>query len=129
MTKIQDFVEKIKLITSDDTFYTTILLVLVAVASFGLGRHSVEEEVINFNTIETDRANTKSAGPINQDSNYEALSTTTEIQYVASKNSNKYHLPWCSGAKRISEANKVYFSSKEEATAAGYLPASNCEGI
>lgn len=49
--------------------------------------------------------------------------------YVASKSGIKYHLPSCSGAKRIKEENKVWFDTKEQAAAAGYTPASNCPGI
>lgn len=49
--------------------------------------------------------------------------------YVASKNGSVYHLPWCSGAKRIKEANKVWFDTKARAEAAGYKPASNCKGM
>lgn len=52
-----------------------------------------------------------------------------DARYVASKNGTKYHLPTCSGAKTIAEANKVWFASKEEAEAAGYAPAGNCKGI
>ena len=55
--------------------------------------------------------------------------TSASGSYVASKNSNKYHLPWCSGAARITEENKIWFSSKAEAEAAGYTPAGNCKGI
>lgn len=50
-------------------------------------------------------------------------------KYVASKNGTKYHLPGCSGAKRIKEENKIWFDSKAEAEQAGYEPAKNCEGI
>ncbi len=50
-------------------------------------------------------------------------------RYVASKSGTKYHLPTCSGAKTISETNKVFFASKEDAEAAGYAPAANCKGI
>lgn len=50
-------------------------------------------------------------------------------QYVASKTGKSYHLPWCSGAKLIKDANKVWFSTKEEAEAKGYAPAGNCPGI
>jgi hypothetical protein len=50
-------------------------------------------------------------------------------QLVASRTGSKYHLPWCSGAQSIKEANKVWFSSKEEAERAGYAPATNCRGI
>jgi hypothetical protein len=50
-------------------------------------------------------------------------------QYVASKNGQAYYLPWCGGASRINEENKVWFASKEEAEAKGYRPAKNCKGI
>ena len=49
--------------------------------------------------------------------------------YVGSKNGTTYHLPWCSGAARILEANKVWFTTKGEAEAKGYRPAANCKGI
>lgn len=39
---------------------------------------------------------------------------------VGSKNSDKYHLPYCPGAKQISEQNKIWFASIEEAEKAGY---------
>lgn len=55
--------------------------------------------------------------------------TAISGQYVASKNGTKYYLPSCSGAKRIKEENKVYFSSKEEAEAQGLEPAKNCKGL
>ncbi|HED38129.1 MAG TPA: hypothetical protein ENI76_07790 [Ignavibacteria bacterium] len=54
--------------------------------------------------------------------------TQTEI-YVGSINGSKYHYPWCSGAQRIKESNKIQFSSKEEAIKAGYTPAANCKGL
>lgn len=50
-------------------------------------------------------------------------------KYVASKNGKKYYLPTCSGAKSISEANKIWFSAKEEAEKAGYAPSAACKGI
>lgn len=49
--------------------------------------------------------------------------------YVASKSGEKYHLPTCSGAKAMKESNKIWFTTKEEAEAAGYTPAANCKGI
>jgi hypothetical protein len=58
--------------------------------------------------------------------------TSTQIRtgkYVASRGGTTYHLPTCSGAKRISEKNKVYFDTKEEAAKFGYKPAKNCKGI
>ena len=52
-----------------------------------------------------------------------------EKLYVGSKNGEVYHFPWCSGAQRMKEANKIFFSSREEAEKAGYRPAANCEGL
>jgi hypothetical protein len=49
--------------------------------------------------------------------------------FVASKNGSVYHLEWCSGAMRIKEENKIYFSTKEEAEKKGYRPAKNCDGL
>lgn len=48
---------------------------------------------------------------------------------VASKSGTKYHYPWCSGAARISAANKITFSTITAARAKGYTPASNCPGL
>ncbi len=48
---------------------------------------------------------------------------------VASKNGTKFYLPSCSGAARIKEANKVWFSSRQDAEAAGYSAAANCPGL
>lgn len=50
-------------------------------------------------------------------------------QLVGSKNGTKYHYPWCSGAERIKEENKIWFQSAEEAKRAGYTPAANCPGL
>lgn len=49
--------------------------------------------------------------------------------YVASRSGTAYHLPWCVGALRIREENKIWFSSKEEAEQKGYHPAKNCKGL
>ncbi|HYF29320.1 MAG TPA: Ada metal-binding domain-containing protein [Candidatus Paceibacterota bacterium] len=58
-----------------------------------------------------------------------AAAAATSGTYVASKSGTKYHLPSCSGAKRIKEENKVWFATKEAAEAAGYAPAANCPGL
>ena len=58
-----------------------------------------------------------------------AINSASEGAYVASKNSTKYHLPWCGSAKRIADKNKIWFASKAEAEATGRTPAANCPGI
>ena len=49
-------------------------------------------------------------------------------QFVASRNGTKYYAPNCLGARRISDANKVWFATAAAAAAAGYAPAANCKG-
>ncbi len=49
-----------------------------------------------------------------------------EKLFIASKNSKKYHKITCSWANRISEENKIYFSSREEAEKLGFEAASCC---
>jgi len=53
-------------------------------------------------------------------------STTSEKKFVGSVNSNKYHLPSCEWAQKISPSNEIWFSSAEEAQAKGYVPCKVC---
>ena len=53
-------------------------------------------------------------------------SSSTAHTYVASANSNKFHEPSCSQAKRIKDSNRITFSSRDEAINAGFSPCSIC---
>lgn len=48
--------------------------------------------------------------------------TPANCAFVGSKNSNQYHLPTSSYAKRIKPENQVCFSSVSEAQSKGYMP-------
>ena len=52
--------------------------------------------------------------------------TTAEKKFVGSVKSNKYHLPSCEWAQKISPSNEIWFSSAEEAKAKGYVPCKVC---
>lgn len=47
--------------------------------------------------------------------------------YIASAESDKFHKPRCRAAKKIDEANAIYFNSKDEAINAGYKPCGICK--
>ena len=47
--------------------------------------------------------------------------------YTASSRSDKFHMPFCPSAARISEDNRVWFSTRDEAVAAGYSPCGRCK--
>ena len=118
---IQEIQQKINSWLSDGQLFMALLLVLVAVASFGLGQRSVpakERKLVPVTQSVAQSVSTESPS-----------STIESVSYVGSKNSDKYHLPWCPGAQKIAEQNKVYFNSQAAATAAGYKPAGNCPGL
>lgn len=114
--------------------FLTVLIILVACASFGLGRLSGLETVKKEVEIEFPKGSQgQEVAAVSA-----AFATTsaqthtpqkTSGKYVASKNGTKYFLTTCSSGKRISEKNKVWFDTKEEAETAGYTPASNCKGM
>jgi len=53
--------------------------------------------------------------------------TATGGQFVGSLESDKYHYPSCRWAKKILPENEIWFSSSEEARAAGYVPCGVCK--
>jgi hypothetical protein len=135
---IQEMYDNFKRLITDDSFFFALLIILVALTSFGLGRWSVAQNkpntpVLTPTTVvrEPQAAvagiEVKNVPP--PSTKNEELGAVGKMQYVASKSGTKYHLLWCPGAKTIKESNKVYFSSKEEAESAGYQPAANCKGI
>lgn len=113
-----------KIINKDD-FFLVIAVILVALIAFGIGRLSApKEEPVLIKNLEQ--------API-EDIKGKAYPSATEQsdvgRVVGSKNSDKYHLPECPGAKQISEQNKVWFDSITDAEKAGYKPAGNCPGL
>lgn len=107
------------------------LIVLISLLSFQLGRISkTTSEPIKIEQARVQEIFSKNNPNIRIDPNNPNTENrgAEEIDFrvVASKNGTKYHFLWCSGAKRIKEANKIYFNSEEEAISAGYTLAGNC---
>jgi len=130
---IKEIVQKSKGFTKENReLFIAIIIILVAFASFGLGRLSKIEDTRTPIRIDNMTASVLGAeeGVItgNNQEKESSISTQGEL-YVGSRNGSKYHYPWCSGAQRIKGSNKVQFSSKEEAEKAGYTPAVNCKGL
>jgi len=114
---------------NDFDIFIVLAVVLVALISFGIGRLSApKSEPIQIKNLE--KASVEDL-MIEQVASTEADSATAsqEGKVVGSKNSDKYHLPDCPGAKQISEQNKIWFGSIEAAEKAGYKPAGNCPGL
>ncbi len=115
-------------VNNPDTF-VILVIILVALITFGIGRlTSPKSEPIQIMNLE--KASVEDIKPpeegINEEQTYQG---DYEGKVVGSINSDKYHLPDCPGAKQISEKNKIWFDSPEEAEKAGYKPAQNCPGL
>ncbi len=123
--------EKFKQFLGEDGVFYTLLIILNAIASFGLGRMSVERDLEPLNTQTNNQALTalpslevEPNGPEVKGSQMKA-----ETKVIASRSGTKYHLPDCAGAKQIKPENRIEFESIEAAKAAGYSPAANCPGL
>ena len=93
-----------------------ILIILVGLASFGLGRLSALVEAKPLISV----SEAASAG---------VLALSGGGYYVASKSGSTYYFPWCTGAQKIAAQNQRWFQSEADAKAAGYKPAKNCKGL
>jgi hypothetical protein len=132
--------EKLKSWLIDDTVFYTVLLILIAIASFGLGRQSVAVSttpVVQTESRVTERevetvVPTSTSSPTTPNSSPEPLVPTPNLQSAAvigSRSGTKYHLPTCPGAKQIKPENVITFATIAAAEAAGYTPAANCPGL
>jgi len=92
-----------------------LLIVLVALACFGLGRLSALEEMKSAISI-------GNAPP-------EAPAMATGGMYEASKTGTSYFFPWCGAAENIEPKDQVWFKTEAAAQKAGYTAAKNCKGM
>ncbi|MBU6323825.1 MAG: hypothetical protein KGI41_04335 [Patescibacteria group bacterium] len=111
------------------------ILVLSSSASFGLGVLAGRDagQGSGFSITELPLASTTlpaaAAGVLPAGTSPAPAQLPAGGQVVAAKSGTKYYLPWCAGAARIADANKVWFASADDAEAAGYAPAANCPGL
>ena len=132
-----------KWLTTD--LYIALIILLVGVASFGLGRLSARpgKEPVRILQSEASAAAVSKAIPKQSAQSGQSMqkvvnsivaensgtAPSAEEKYVASKNGTAYYLPTCSGVSRIKEENKIWFDSTDAAEEAGYHKAANCKGL
>jgi len=102
-------------------------MVLISVTSFNLGKIGALKKTPITIMPDQSQADVYSAvGDKNTAENPAKPQAVIDRRVVVSKNSDKYHFTWCSGAKRIKEENKIWFETEAAAQAAGYVKAGNC---
>ena len=125
MEKIKHFFE------SDKGKYilTVIIVILVGLSSFGLGRLSKNSPNSGIKIEYPNQAgnatwametaiNTSKTNSISQNSN--------QKKYFASSKGKKYYSISCSAGKTIKQENRIYFATVQEAEDAGYTLSSSC---
>lgn len=116
-----------------DAAFVPAVVVLVALGSFGLGRLSALDVDKKKVVIHPADNLTAIAPPTPASSAFlaprapSAPDADTPHNFVASKNGAKYYPAGCSGANRISDANRVWFATAAAAEAVGYALASGCK--
>lgn len=133
---VRDFTNKIKALWGrmQENLLLIVVIVLVALLAFGLGRLSVfygekDEFRVLYPNGQSASALQGAVGLMNSGGE---PSLPPQIAmaggYVASRTTGTYFFPWCPLALRISSENRVYFSSRAAAEAAGYHPG-RCNGL
>lgn len=124
--------EKLKSLLLNDHLFFGLIVVLVGVSSFALGRASVVsigELGLSHTSVSRITASESEFTANKPTETNQTATSSNNILLVASKSGTKYHLENCSGGKQIKEANKIFFTSRQAAEAAGYKPAANCPGL
>lgn len=119
MRSIREWGLKIKLWLDGnaDAWGLPLLIVVVGLASFGLGRFSAFEDTrpviaIHQAPIATSTVPLRMGGYV-----------------VASDTGTVYYLPWCAGAQKVALTKQRWFQTEKAAQAAGYRAAKNCKGL
>lgn len=126
--------EKFKSWLLNDQLFYGLVVILIGIASFGLGRASSFETaqiepVIQMIEPITLTANAVATNPSTAAQGSSPQAIDSQKPFLASKNGTRYYLSSCSGAKRIKSENIIYFSTREAAESAGYTKAINCAGL
>ena len=130
--------EKIKLfITSEkgNDILVIIIIILVGLGSFELGRLSKENSSEGVKIEYTDPNITQTANVISGTPNVGILQNGSPTSgesssgktFFASSRGSKYYSISCSAGKTIKQENRVWFTTGEEAERAGYILSSSCE--
>lgn len=131
---INDFLNKIKGEMDIDrtTLLCLLVIILVGLGSFGLGRLSLEGkqekddiklEYKNLPVVKGEIGKSEESKINEIDNNI----FTKEKMYVASKNGKLYYSTTCSGAKRIKPENELWFSTSSEAEDSGFTLSKSCK--
>jgi len=107
---------------------TVLIVVLVGLGSFELGRLSKESDSSGVKVeYPNQEANVTSSIDATSRVTLDMSTKVTGKAYFASSRGQKYYSIGCSGGKTIKQENRIYFTTAAEAEAAGYELSSTCK--
>jgi hypothetical protein len=125
MEKIKQFLESDK----GKDILTVIIVILVATASFELGRLS-KGDIPNGVKVEYQNQEATALAGYQNTANLTPKTLTdtanTTKNFFASTRGKKYYSIGCSAGKTIKEENRIYFQTSSEAEKAGYSKSASC---
>ena len=123
----QNSMDKNKSLWSSNILFFILILIFASSVSFFLGKISGIENFHKENIFTENNQTEKTKNKIIKIEKTKNSEQNSGV--VASKSGTVYHLPWCSGAVRMSPENKIFFKNIIDAQKAGYRAAKNCEGL
>jgi hypothetical protein len=133
MEKIKRFFNETMQSEKGKDILIVIIVVLVGLGSFELGRLSKESSSsgikLEYQGQDLEESTNQPASAISAVSNApDALSPNSNSgkTFFASSKGKKYYTISCSAGKTIKQENRVYFATGEEAVSAGYTLSSSC---
>lgn len=131
---LYEYLQKVKSWCEENKsdIFIAVIIFLASITGFGLGRLSVlwpEKPPIRILDVKEGIGTQNTPQPVANSAPIPTAKNKYPARYLASKSGSYYHYPWCAGAQKIKEENKVWFNTKEEAEAKGYKPAGNCPGL
>jgi hypothetical protein len=121
--------EKIKLFIESEKgkdILIVIIVILVGLGSFELGRLSKEEASSGIKIEYPNQDKNQEANAISATDSTQKIAFNNTKTFFASNKGSKYYTISCSAGKTIKQENRIYFATGEEAQNAGYSLSSGC---
>ena len=108
---------------SNKNMIIAIVAIVAVIAVIGILASGMLSDNSDNVAVESD---SQSVEPAIEDTSSNDDSSSSSSEYWASDKTDKFHLPTCEWAEKISDENKIIYSSREDAIADGKEPCSVC---
>jgi len=127
MEKIKPFITNSLESQVGKDILTIIIVILVGLGSFGLGRLSKNPRNEGIKIEYKGEVINQQGSAIKAIKELESTGKASAGPFFASSRGSKYYPSGCSAGKSIKQGNRVYFESKVVAESAGYSLSTSCK--